>query len=399
MGVYRHNNSHLNNISYRYKRGSMTGTAVSGEYQERFAPLVQAFADGLGDGTDVGAALSVIVDGTRVVDVWGGHRDQERTQEWTRDTVCPVMSVGKAWLATSLLVLADAGAIDLDAPVVQYWPEYAAAGKSGTRVEHVLTHTAGVPFHAELPAGADWSVHENLARALEQQAPLWAPGTTPAYHPMVMGTLVDALVRRVTGQDVASWFAKNVAGPRDIEASFGRHDDAPRAFAGPSPVAPRPITDGGPPDPRCGPTPSEPRRTYELLNSAAFERTQWPSINGFATARGLADVYAAVIGAGGIEPLIDPATLARATTPAWAAIEASGGQYMRMGLGVNLGHTDSYWYGPADSAFGHVGKGGSTGFGDRDRRVAVGYVTSSHYEGPGSGPQSQRLGQVLAGLL
>lgn len=379
--------------------GQALGNVVSGEYQERFTPLVQAFADGLADGTDAGAALAVVVDGVRVVDVWGGHRDQDRAQEWTRDTVCPVMSVGKAWLAACLLMLADAGEIDLGAPVARYWPEYSAAGKSGTRVEHVLTHTAGVPFHAELPAGADWSVHENLARALEQQAPLWAPGSTPAYHPMVMGTLVDALVRRVTGQDVAAWFARNVAAPRGIEAGFGRQGNGPRALAGPSPLAPRPITDGCPPDPRCGPAPGEPRRTYEMVNSPAFEQAEWPSINGFATARGLADLYAAMIGAGAIEPLLDPATLARATTPAWAACEATGGQYMRMGLGVNLGHTGSYWYGPGDSAFGHVGKGGSTGFGDRGRRVALGYVTSSHYEGPGSGPQSQRLGQVLAGLL
>ncbi|WP_328914195.1 MULTISPECIES: serine hydrolase domain-containing protein [unclassified Streptomyces] len=374
-------------------------TEVSGEYQERFAPLVGAFTEGLEDGTDVGAALSVVVDGVRVVDIWGGHRDQDRALEWTRDTVCPVMSVGKAWLATCLLMLADAGAIDLDAPVARYWPEYAAAGKSGTLVQHVLTHTAGVPFHADLPSGADWAVHGNLARALEQQAPLWLPGSTPAYHPMVMGTLVDALVRRVAGQDVAGWFAEHVAGPRGIEAGFGRRGGAPRALAGPSPRESRPITDGCAADPRCRPAPGEPRRTYELVNSPAFERTEWPSINGFATARGVADVYAALIGTGGVEPLLDPARLDQATTPAWEACEASGGQYMRMGLGVNLGHTDSYWYGAGDSAFGHVGKGGSTGFGDRSRGVAFGYVTNSHYEGPGSGPQSQRLGQVLADLL
>lgn len=375
------------------------GGMVAGDYQERYAPLVEAFAAGLRDGTDVGAALCVVVDGEPVVDVWGGHRDQERTQEWTRDTVCPVMSVGKAWLATCLLMLADSGAIDLAAPVSAYWPEYAQAGKGETRVEHVLAHTAGVPFHAELPAGADWSVHENLAAAVAGQAPLWRPGSTPAYHPMVLGTLVDALVRRVTGQDVAAWFAGHVAAPRAIEAAFGHDGAAARALAGPSSREAGVITDGCTPDPRCHPVASEPRRTYELVNSKAFEQAQWPSINGFATARGVAGVYAALVGAGEAEPLISPARLVQATTPAWTACEMSGGQYFRMGLGVNLGHTDSYWYGLGDSAFGHVGKGGSTGFGDRDRKVALGYVTNSHYEGPGSGPQSQRLGQVLAGLL
>ena len=44
------------------------------------------------------------------------------------------------------LVLADRGRLDLDAPVSDYWPEYAQAGKERTHVRYLLAHQAGHSF-------------------------------------------------------------------------------------------------------------------------------------------------------------------------------------------------------------------------------------------------------------
>lgn len=372
---------------------------VSGGYTPAFSEVVTEFADGVGRGVDVGAALAVYLDGQLVVDVWAGHADQARTRAWERDTICPVMSVGKAWLALSAMTLIESGLLELHRPVADYWPEFAEAGKEAVTVEHVLTHTAGIPFHDPLPAGADWARHDALAQILQSQRPLWPAPDVPAYHPLTMGTLVDALIRRVTGETAAQYFARVVTGPRNLEASFGltTAQRPRRAELGPSPAAAVAITDGCTPDPRCVPTRDEPRRSYELVNSARFEQSEWPSINGMATARGLAGIYAAAIGVGvgGGDRLVSATTVEDLTTTRWAACERSSGQFMRMGLGVNLGYTDSYWYGPTERAFGHVGKGGSTGFADPTRRLAVGYVTNSHYEGPGSGARSQSLARAI----
>jgi CubicO group peptidase (beta-lactamase class C family) len=43
--------------------------------------------------------------------------------------------------ALCALILADRGDLDLDAPVARYWPEFAAAGKDGVLVRHLLAHT------------------------------------------------------------------------------------------------------------------------------------------------------------------------------------------------------------------------------------------------------------------
>jgi CubicO group peptidase (beta-lactamase class C family) len=41
-------------------------------------------------------------------------------------------------------MLADRGLLDLDAPVVDYWPEFAQAGKFWIPVRCLLTHQSGL---------------------------------------------------------------------------------------------------------------------------------------------------------------------------------------------------------------------------------------------------------------
>ena len=47
-------------------------------------------------------------------------------------------------------MLLDRGEIDLDAPVAKYWPEFAANGKQGVKIRHLLGFTAGLPGWTEL---------------------------------------------------------------------------------------------------------------------------------------------------------------------------------------------------------------------------------------------------------
>jgi len=42
------------------------------------------------------------------------------------------------------LVLAERGQLDVDAPVARYWPEFAANGKDGVLVRHIMSHSSGV---------------------------------------------------------------------------------------------------------------------------------------------------------------------------------------------------------------------------------------------------------------
>src|SRR3712207_957922 len=125
---------------------------VHGNCDERFAGVRDALAAQL-DGEELGASVAVDVDGETVVDIWGGYRDEARTTPWTQDTIVNVWSTTKTITALAVLSLVDRGQLDVHAPVAQYWPEFAANGKDGVLVKHLMAHTSGVagwdpPFSA-----------------------------------------------------------------------------------------------------------------------------------------------------------------------------------------------------------------------------------------------------------
>ena len=165
-----------------------------------------------------------------MVDLWAGLARPDG-QPWERDTIVNVYSSTKTMAALCVLMLADRGKLDLDAPVATYWPEFAQNGKGGVLVSHVMAHSAGLPgFDPPLEVADlyDWKkVCDNLAA----QAPWWDPGTAVAYHAITQGYLQGELVRRVDGRTLGTFFRDEVAGrwmptftsasmPRKITASL-----------------------------------------------------------------------------------------------------------------------------------------------------------------------------------
>src|SRR5690606_37726197 len=90
---------------------------VHGHCDPRFAAVRAAFEENVRERQELGAAVAVTVDGSTVVDLWGGWADAARTRPWERDTVVNVWSTTKGPVALCAHLLADRGLLDLDAPV------------------------------------------------------------------------------------------------------------------------------------------------------------------------------------------------------------------------------------------------------------------------------------------
>ena len=59
------------------------------------------------------------------------------------------VSAGESWSYDDLdhvleRYVSDRGLVDYDAPVAEYWPEFAKAGKGKITVRHVLSHQSGL---------------------------------------------------------------------------------------------------------------------------------------------------------------------------------------------------------------------------------------------------------------
>ena len=70
----------------------------------------------------------------------------------TPDTLMPWMSCTKLVTSVAFAIAWERGLVALDAPVADYVPEFAAGGKAGITLRHLLTHTAGLP-NADAPSG------------------------------------------------------------------------------------------------------------------------------------------------------------------------------------------------------------------------------------------------------
>src|SRR3954453_2840667 len=122
-----------------------------GTYDDLFTAVPTMLAGLLDDG-DVTGSVPVFVDGEPVVDVWAGSAG---THPWQEDTITNVWSVTKTMTALCALVLVDRGDLDLDAPVVRYWPEFSA---SAVLTRHLLSHAAGLPdWEGPVEELYDWS--------------------------------------------------------------------------------------------------------------------------------------------------------------------------------------------------------------------------------------------------
>src|SRR5438309_3937009 len=90
---------------------------VEGEFDERFASVVDQFVANYHERDEVGASLCVSFQGETVIDVWGGAVDRELSAPWDTDTISIVMSCTKGAVALCAHVLASQGLLDIEAPV------------------------------------------------------------------------------------------------------------------------------------------------------------------------------------------------------------------------------------------------------------------------------------------
>jgi len=140
------------------------------------------------------------------------------------------------------LMLADQGLIGLDEPVARYWPEFAANGKDGVLVRHLMAHTAGLSGWQEKMAPEDLFDWEKATSLLAAQEPWWKPRRGVRLPRLTQGYLIGEVVRRVTGQSFGTFFRTEVAEPlgADFHVGFGPElDDRGERASGARGTGPR----------------------------------------------------------------------------------------------------------------------------------------------------------------
>ena len=362
----------------------MASGLLNGHIDTTFEPLRDVIEGNLASGAECGLSVVVDIDGTSVVDVYGGFADAARTRPWEQDTIVNVWSTTKTVTSLAILMLADRGLVDLDAPVATYWPEFAASGKEGVLVRHVMSHSSGLsgwdsPF--TVPEMYDL---ERSTALLGAQAPWWEPGTVSGYHALTFGHLLGEIVRRVTGTSLTDFVATEIAGPLGADFQIGAKPADWARCAQLIPPPPLPF-DMGSLDPASvlAKTMVGPAADAEAANSQPWRRAEIGAANGHGNARSVARIMS-VLSLGGAAHdvrLLSPETIEHVFREQTHGVDLFLGTPIRFGIGYGLSDPENIAFVPGGKICFWGGWGGSLIIMDLDRRVTISYMMNKMQAG------------------
>ncbi len=344
-----------------------------------------------------GAAVCIYHRGEKVVDIWGGTRDEKGTP-WEPDTIALSYSTTKGVASTLAHILADRGLFDYDDPVARYWPEFAQAGKEKITIRQIMCHEAGLYNISDIIDHArrmlDW---DYMVDALAKAPPCHEPGEAHGYHGLTYGYLIGEIIQRTSGKPFTEVLRTEIAEPLELdglyiglpESEAGRRAQLILSgIQGPNSSPNRVKTYmssinrvlgflGLPIDLLQLEAALMPEGIEELdFNSLDFQRVPIPSANGMFTARSLARMYAALAAGGEIDGvrLLSQETLKRATR----VQNTTMGRVVPMPMHWRLGYHRPFTMGvKVPRGFGHFGFGGSGAWADPQRNLAVAMVLNS----------------------
>lgn len=378
---------------------------VGGAVEPGYERVRDAFARNFAEHGEVGAGFAFAVDGQLVVDLWGGVRT-DTGAPYDAETLQVVFSSTKGATAACAHLLVQRGLLDIDAPVVTYWPEFGQTGKEQIPVRWLLSHQAGLPTVDATLTRAEALAWDPVIEALESQAPLWEPGAAHGYHAITFGHLVGEVVRRIDGRSLGTFFGEEFADPLGLEFWIGLPEEleprvAPMIPMGADVLGDFDLADVLGPDALMIRAMSLNGAFDEDLavvaNTREFHAAELPGANGITNAPSLARFYAGLIGpveGGPPDALLTPEQVDVARMR-----QTSGFDRVMSFPGIDvestiaLGFSSASTYAPMGGAgaFGHFGAGGSVGFADPEHRIAGGYVMSRMGLGAPLDPRSGEL--------
>ncbi|MHA1473178.1 MAG: serine hydrolase domain-containing protein [Promethearchaeota archaeon] len=364
---------------------------IEGFCEERFKSVKEIFKFNFDDNLEVGASFAVTINGKHVIDIWGGYANAEKTKQWEKDTIVNVYSTTKVMTAICIHMLVDRGLLDLDAPVANYWPEFAQAGKENLPVRYLLSHTSGLAGWDKdfrIKKLYNWDL---MVELLAAQKPWWEPGTKSGYHTLTFGHLLGELVRRITKKSLGTFFREEVAVPLGADFYIGLPEEHDVRVADLIPPPPIDLSDF---DPQSVAMRS---LTNPIIDVLATKTREWrsaeiPAGNGHGNARSVSRITAALACGGELDGvrLLSEKTIKRSIEEQSYVTDLVLNIPIRFGLGWGLQNKELP-IGPNPNLFYWGGYGGSVIIVDLDAKMSICYVMNKMVSTLTGDPRSTKL--------
>ena len=351
--------------------------------------------EGIAEGLHTGCQMFASIAGRPVADLaLGDSREAAMGQSavaMTTDSIALWLSSTKPVVAAVVMQLVESGRLELDRPVADWIPPFAAGGKESITLRHLLTHTGG--FRAVDVGWPETTWDEIIARICRAKVERdWVVGQKAGYHPSSSWYILGELVRIAAGQPLPEYVRQHVfeplymhdcwiGMPRERWLSYGdrmtKLIDTER--------------------PRHAP--------FRFANEQGATDCI-PGGNGVGPMRELVAFYEMLLGGGergGVRVLSAESVRLMTTRQREGMFDETFKHTIDWGLGLIIDSkrygVDNVPYGygryASDSTFGHGGSQSSVGFADPTRQLAV----ACYFNGmPGEAAHQARMRATLDAL-
>jgi CubicO group peptidase (beta-lactamase class C family) len=159
-----------------------------------------------------------------------GLADREANRPNRLDTQFRVASISKMFTTVAILQLAEAGKLDLAAPIGRYLPDYPNREiATKVTIAHLLTHTGGTgdTFGPEFDAHrASLSDLKDYVALFGKRPPDFAPGSRYAYSNYGF-VLLGRIVERLSGLSYDDYLERNVFAPAGMTSTGNQPESVP----------------------------------------------------------------------------------------------------------------------------------------------------------------------------
>jgi len=371
---------------------------IHGFCDERFASVKEVFEQNFKSRMEVGASFAATLNGKFIIDMWAGYADAAQTRFWEENTIVNVYSTTKVMTAICTLMLVDRGLLDLDAPVANYWPEFAQSGKEEIPVRFLLSHTSGLSGWEKKITVEDLYNWDKVTNLLAAQKPWWEPGTKSGYHSSTFGNLLGELVRRVTGKTIGTFFKEEVAEPLKADFHIGLPEEYDSRVGDLIPPPPITMNQNGEFDPNsiAFKTFINPVMNPEETKTRAWRAAELPADNGHGNARSVARITSAIACGGEVDGvhLLSIDTIEKALEEQSYGTDLVLMVPIRFGLGFGLQNKERP-IGPNQRILYWGGWGGSVSIMDLDAKLSIAYVMNKMVTTATGDPRSTKPIEAL----
>ena len=312
----------------------------------------------------------------------------------------PICLFSASKMVTAMLVhhLDEQGLLNLMDPVGHYLPKFAVTGKQELTLHHLLTHRGGIPDLPKIIKVEELCDLQKATDLIGAQAPKWSSGQSAGYHALTGGFVLGAVIEKVSGQSLKSLLAETIQKPMGMRYfNYGLDPEDYRKAA-------KNCLTGVPANPieqrfmgRLIGMPSA--KLVELSNMPGFYEATIPAGNIMATSEEVSRFLQMMLNMGTYEgkQIFKPLTIRRATQevgrPTFDRVILAP---MKYSAGFMLGNNPFGLWGPYSKyAYGHIGFTNNFCWADRQRDIAVSFLTTGK---PVMGPQIPYLFRLSSAI-